>query len=199
MPKLTDPWNHHDWSSREYVSQWATDQDQREVDRQKIFRLIAKTLPYDQQAAITILDIGAGYGALTQFLLKHFSNATAVCQDGSEEMAKLGRQRMKDLKRRVKYVLCDFSKRGWSRKIKGPFEAVVSSIAIHNVRSQEIIQAIYSETFPLVKVGGCFLNFDRMTLSLKDQIKWLKEAGFENVKTFWDGGRRALVGGFKKK
>jgi len=27
----------------------------------------------------------------------------------------------------------------------------------------------------------------------------LREAGFENVKSFWDGGRRALVGGFKKK
>ena len=63
-------------------------------------------------------------------------------------MAKLGRKRMKDLKGRVKYVLCDFSKPGWSRKIKGPFDAVVSSIAIHNVRSPDIIRAIYSETFP---------------------------------------------------
>ena len=119
----------------------------KEVDREKIFHLIAKTLPYDQEASITILDVGAGYGALTQFLLKYFSNATAVCQDGSDEMAKLGRKRMKDLKGRVKYVLCDFSKPGWSRKIKGPFDAVVSSIAIHNVRSPDIIRAIYSETF----------------------------------------------------
>ena len=47
MPKLSDPWNRHDWSSRDYVSQWAEGQDQREVDRQKIFRLMAKTLPYD--------------------------------------------------------------------------------------------------------------------------------------------------------
>jgi rhodanese-related sulfurtransferase len=49
-----------------------------------------------------------------------------------------------------------------------------------------------------VTPGGCFLNFDRMTPSLNQQLKWLKEAGFENVKCFWDGGRRALVGGFKK-
>ncbi len=113
-------------------------------------------------------------------------------------MAKLGRKRMAHLKGRFEYVLCDFSKRGWNRKIKGPFEAVVSSIAIHNVRSSDIIRAIYSETFALVKTGGCFLNFDRMTPSLKDQMKWLREAGFENVKCFWEGGRRALVGGSKK-
>ena len=125
-------------------------------------------------------------------------NAKAVCQDGSTEMAKLGRKRMQPFNGRFKYVVCDFSKPGWSRKIKGSFDAVVSSIAIHNVRAPEIIRSIYAETFSLVKTGGCFLNFDRMTPSQKVQLAWLKQAGFVEVKCFWDGGRRALVGGYKK-
>jgi ubiquinone/menaquinone biosynthesis C-methylase UbiE len=198
MPKISDPWDHHDWDSRNYVHDWADRQDQREAERQEPFYLMAKTLPYEQEAPIRILDVGAGYGALAQFLLTYFPRATAVCQDGSEEMVRLGRKRMGNLKGRFQYVLCDFSKRGWSRKIKGPFEAVVSSIAIHNVRSPDIIRAIYGETFSLVKAGGCFLNFDRMTPSLEEQMKWLREAGYENVKSFWDSGRRALLGGFKK-
>lgn len=197
MAKLVDPWDHHDWSSQEYVNQWAERQDEREIDREDIFRLVARTLSDDVQAALTILDLGAGYGALAQFLLKHFPNAKAVCQDGSAEMAKLGRERMENLKGRFDYVLCDFSKPGWRRKIKGPFDAVVSAIAIHNVRSPKIIKSIYEETFFLVKTGGCFLNFDRMTPSQKDQLTWLKQAGFSKVKCFWDGGRRALVGGYK--
>jgi hypothetical protein len=131
-------------------------------------------------------------------MLNHFANATAVCHDGSTEMAKLGRERMAPLKKRVKYVLCDLSKPGWSKKIAGPFEAAVSSIAIHNVRSHETIRSIYSEIFSLIATGGCFLNFDRMTPSLDQQLEWLRRAGFKNVKCFWDGGRRALVGGFKK-
>jgi ubiquinone/menaquinone biosynthesis C-methylase UbiE len=198
MAKLSDPWDHHDWSSRRYVADWAERQDQREADRQKIFQSMAKLLPYGRKASIRILDLGAGYGALAHFLLGYFPNATAVCQDGSSEMAKLGRERMKSLKGRVKYILCDFSKPGWSRKIEGPFEAVVSSIAIHNVRSHDVIRAIYGETFSLVRPGGCFLNFDRMTPSLEEQVKWLREAGFDKAKSFWDGGRRALVGGFRK-
>jgi ubiquinone/menaquinone biosynthesis C-methylase UbiE len=197
MAKLIDPWDHHDWSSQEYVNQWAERQDEREVDREEIFRLIARTLSDDSRATLTILDLGAGYGALAQFLLKHFPNAKAMCQDGSAEMAKLGRKRMENFKGRFEYVLCDFSKPGWRRKIKGPFDAVVSAIAIHNVRSQEIIKSIYEEAFFLVKNGGCFLNFDRMTPSQKDQLTWLKQAGFSKVKCFWDGGRRALVGGYK--
>lgn len=198
MAKLLDPWDHHDWSSRKYVGQWAESQDERKGDREEVFRLMAKTLPYDKQASFDILDLGAGYGALAQFMLHHFINATAVCQDGSTEMAKLGRARMKPLKKRFQYVLCDFSKPGWSRKIKGSFDAVVSSIAIHNVRSPEIIRSIYAETFSLVKTGGCFLNFDRMTPSRDEQMIWLNEAGFANVKCFWDGGRRAIVGGYRK-
>ena len=198
MPKISDPWDHHDWDSRSYVSQWAERQEGREVDRAEVFRLMAKLLPYNREAPIKILDVGAGYGALAQFLLDYFPNAAAVCQDGSEEMAKLGRKRMKHLTGRFEYVLCDFSKQGWSRRIKGPFEAVVSAIAIHNVRSPDTIGAIYKETIKLVKGGGCFLNFDRMRPSQKDQMKWLKDAGYADVKCFWDGGRRALVGGFKK-
>jgi ubiquinone/menaquinone biosynthesis C-methylase UbiE len=197
MAKISDPWDHHDWSSRKYVSQWAERQDEREADREAIFRLMAKIPRCEPDAPIKILDLGAGYGALAKFLLDHFPNATAVCQDGSEEMVKLGRKRMKEFKGRFKYVLCDFSKPGWSRKINDSFDCVVSSIAIHNVRSPATIRAIYGETFSLVRSGGCFLNFDRMTPSLRNQIKWFEDAGFENVRCFWDGGRRALLGGFK--
>jgi ubiquinone/menaquinone biosynthesis C-methylase UbiE len=198
MAKIVDPWDHHDWSSQQYVNQWAEGQDKREVEREEIFRLIARTLSDNSQAALTILDLGAGYGALTQFLLKHFPNSTALCQDGSEEMAKLGRERMEHLTGRFDYVLCDFSKPGWRQKIKGTFDAVVSAIAIHNVRSPEIIKSIYAETFLLVKAGGLFLNFDRMTPSKENQLAWLQDAGFRDVQSFWDGGRRALVGGYRR-
>jgi len=199
MAKISDPWDHHDWASGEYVNQWAERQDSQEAHREDAFKVLADSFPFDRSAKIAILDLGAGYGALSQFLLGEFPNAKAVCHDGSAEMLKLGRQRMAKLKGRVKFVQCDLSQAGWSKKFKGPLDAVVSSIAIHNVREHEIIRAIYAETFLLVKAGGCFLNLDRMTPSVNEQLKWLRDAGFENVQCFWDGGKRAIVGGFKKK
>jgi ubiquinone/menaquinone biosynthesis C-methylase UbiE len=198
MTKMVDPLGHHDWESSDYVSGWAKRQEDREAGRQNAFRALAKTIPNDQKAAIKILDLGAGYGGLTQFLLRHFPNATAVCQDGSKEMAKLGREHMKDFAGRFSYVVCDFSKPGWSLKLKGQFDAVVSSIAIHNVRDGKIIGEIYREAFSLVKPGGCFLNFDRQRPPLEEQLEALKAAGFSDVKCFWKDEKRAVFGGFKK-
>src|SRR3972149_1061236 len=105
--------NSHDWDSSEYVSQWAAGQDSKEINRKEAFGILADTIPDDKQQVITILDLGAGYGALTKFLLERFPNATAVCQDGSEKMAKLGRERMKNFAGRFEYVICDLSGAGW--------------------------------------------------------------------------------------
>jgi len=187
----------HNWTSSEYVSKWAKGQDPKEIKRQEAFSLLADTIPYEKSAPIKILDMGAGYGALTKFLLERFPNATAICQDGSEEMAKLGRERMKHLTGRFEYVLCDFGKHGWSKLVPGPFEAIVSSIAIHNVGSPNNIRGIYEDTYTLVKPGGCFLNFDRPRPPWEDQMQWLRGAGFKDVRNFWHDADRAVFGGFK--
>ncbi len=150
----------HDWHSQEYVKEWAKRQDEVEDERQPQFQLAADILPFEKNDSFSFLDIGAGYGALTLFLLRKFPKAKAVCQDGSNQMAKLGAARMSKLKSRFNYALSDFSKPGWSKVLHGPFDAAVSSIAIHNVGSPTIIKAIYKETYPLVKRGGCFINVD---------------------------------------
>jgi ubiquinone/menaquinone biosynthesis C-methylase UbiE len=188
----------HDWDSPEYVANWAESQDQKEANRLQAFSLMADILPYNEQRAITILDLGAGYGALTKFLLERFPNATAICQDGSLEMSRLGAKRMKDLKGRFDYVICDFSRHGWSKLLPGPFEAIVSSIAIHNVSSPNIIRGIYDDAYTVAQRGGCFLNFDRHEPPIEDQMKWLRGAGFKDVQCFWQDDHRALFGGFKR-
>jgi ubiquinone/menaquinone biosynthesis C-methylase UbiE len=189
--------DHHHWESAEYVAGWEKGQDPKETSRTEAFQVLADRIPYEKNLPIKILDLGAGYGALTKFLLECFPNAKAVCQDGSDEMAKLGRERMKNLAGRFEYMLCDFSKHGWSKLLPGPFEAVVSSIAIHNVGSHNIIRGIYEDAYSLVKPGGCFLNFDRPRPPWEEQMKWLRAAGFKNVQIFRQEQTRAVFGGFK--
>ena len=195
MAKISDPHGLHDWSSKEYVHDWVTRQDRYEDERRPQFQMIADAIPVTRDAAIQILDVGAGYGALTQFLLEQFPNARALCQDGSDEMAELGRQRMSKWKGRFDYVIADFSKPGWSRAIPGSFDAIVSSIAIHNVRVPATIEEIYKEVFQLLKPGGCFLNVDLVFVPLSKQLDWLSAAGFSEAKSYWQEAGEALFGG----
>jgi ubiquinone/menaquinone biosynthesis C-methylase UbiE len=188
----------HDWESLAYVSHWAEGQDKKEAVRQEPFRVLAQTISYDKGLPIKILDVGAGYGALTQFLLGYFPNATAICQDGSQEMMKMGHQRMASYEGRFKYVQSDFGKSGWSQGLARPFEAVVSSIAIHNVRDPKVMEDIYQEILPLLKNGGCFLNFDRPRPPFEEQLSWLRQAGYVDVKCFWKDETRGVFGGFKR-
>ena len=197
MAKLADPWHHHDWDSKDYVADWAERQKGKEPDRQEAFAALAAALPHKKDAAIKILDVGAGYGGLAMYLLARFPHASAVCQDGSEPMADLGAERMKNFAGRFGYAMTDFSRSGWSGKLAKDFDAAVSSIAIHNVRDTDTIKRIYADVFPLVKSGGCFLNFDRMRPSLEEQLQYLEDAGFERVKCFWQADKRAVIGGYK--
>jgi hypothetical protein len=41
------------------------------------------------------------------------------------------------------------------------------------------------------------LNFDRPRPPWDDQLEWLRGAGFDVVKIFWQGENRAVFGGFK--
>lgn len=195
--KLADPWDHHDWSSEAYAKEWAERQDASKPHRDAAFEVLVKTLPFDRSAEIKFLDIGSGYGALADYLLRHFKNARAVCQDGSAEMLALGREHLKAHQGRVEFVQSDLSQPGWSGKFAAPFDAAVSSIAIHNVREHDTIRAIYAESFKLLKPGGWFLNLDRMRPSVDEQLHWLRAAGFAKVESYWDGGKRAIVGGCK--
>ena len=197
MADISDPWDHHDWASRDYVLEWADRQDDSEPHRDQAFGVIAATMPFDRDARVKILDIGSGYGALTFYLLSQFPHAQAVCHDGSAEMLALGRERLAKFKDCVAFIQSDLSEPGWSKKLAGPFDAVVSSIAIHNVREHATIRSIYGESFELLNPGGCFLNLDRMRPSVNEQLDWLREAGYQQVQQFWDGGKRAIVGGFR--
>lgn len=196
MAELVDPLRHHDWNSEEYVEDWAKRQRVNENLRNRQFTLLAGLVPMEREDPFRFMDVGCGYGALSRFLLEYFPGATAVCHDGSAAMAKLGGERMGHLEGRFEYVISDFSKKGWSRAAEGEFDLVVSCNAIHNVRLGEVIQAVYEEIFGRVRSGGRFFNLDRGS-AVRDQLDWLRGAGFQDVECHEKGSGLSLYGGAK--
>ena len=156
----SDPHGHHDWHAQQYVEDWIASATALDPERRAILRRVASLIPRASDAPIRVLDIGAGYGALSAQVLERFSQAQLVCQDFSEPMFAQARERLAWAAERISFVACDLSDPNWNQALTGSFDAVVSGIAIHNVRYPDRIRGIYAEIFEVVAPGGCFLNYD---------------------------------------
>ena len=152
-----DPTGAHDWHSHRYAHDWIERQDD---DARVYLRHIAHLLPFDPEDNIRVLDIGAGYGALTRLILNAFPHSTVVVHDYSEVMLREARMYLSGASDAVTFVRGDMMSDDWMKDISGKFDAVVSTIAIHNVRHQERIRSIYNDVFSMVSNGGCFFNAD---------------------------------------
>lgn len=161
----SDPHGHHDWHSQPYVEEWIASATARDPERRAILRRVVSPIPRETDAAIRVLDVGAGYGALNAQVLERFPRAELVCQDFSEPMFAQTQERLAWAAERVTFAHSDLSEPGWTQAVTGPFDAVVSGIAIHNVRYPERICGIYAEIFDLMAPGGCFLNYDLIFVS----------------------------------
>ncbi len=147
------------WHSPEYVESWMANQN-REERRSFLREKLISMLPFEPDASIRVLDIGAGAGALSLEVLSAYQKAHIVCQDFSEVMLGRARQHLAGFTNRVTFVRSDLSTPEWAKVISGTFEAVVSSLVMHTVPGR--VREIYGEVFTLVKPGGCFMVADNL-------------------------------------
>ena len=152
--------DHHDWHSRDYVSDWVARSQPEDGRRLARFQLMAQLIPHPKDAPVHILDIGAGYGALAKAMLDWFPKARVVAQDYSDEMLGHARALLAPYGDRVTFMQSDLMTTDWARDLQGPFDAAVSSICIHNLQDAPRIRQLYREVRDLLSEGGCFLNVD---------------------------------------
>jgi len=253
-----DPMGMHDWHSEAYVEEWIGDWDSEE--RRATLRRIAHLIPRDPDDEFRVLDIGGGWGPVTRVVLEAYPRARVTLQDFSLPMLDEARRRLQERGDAVTFTQSDLMSPKWTANLGGPFDAVVSSLAIHNVRFPDRIRDIYAEVFPLVAPGGCFLNLDQIAAgelagragrhaqqmaarqelfeqtgqwkslgelptgsgrrgpmhahgptaeadlqriaghepaTLSNQLRWLREAGFDEVDCFVRDGRSGLLGAFR--
>lgn len=152
--------DHHDWTSDAYVEEWVRRQQAEDPTRAERFQLLCDLLPFPNDAKVTILDVGAGYGPVSKFILDRYPNATCMAQDGSEPMLERARNIMAGYGGRFTTHQSDLFETNWLPKPLGPFDAAVSSSCLHNLRDFKRISEIYGEIREHLTPGGVFLNLD---------------------------------------
>jgi SAM-dependent methyltransferase len=184
------------WGSREFVENWASKGGWQAPIRQAQVAMVLRMIPHPSDAAIRVLDIGAGYGALTAELLKERPNATAICLDASAAMLKLGEERNPEFKGRMRFVQGSLETPEWLSAVDGTFDAVISSRALHHFSADQRRRYIFCEVFSLLRSGGCFINADNVrgpTRSLTERYKKARDTYLDLFVRESTGGKSNLA------
>jgi SAM-dependent methyltransferase len=187
----------HDWHSPSYVDEWIARDLERDDERRNRLRLMLAAAGYPAAAEIAVLDLGGGYGVVTEEVLRAFPRAVVTLQDYSQPMLDRARQRLAAHGGRVRYAAGDLRDPAWIEPVGGPFDLIVSAIAIHNLRDLGQIAACYRAIAGLAKPGGVFLDYDLFDRigGLDAQLRTIEEAGFAVVECVWQQPPLAVVMG----
>jgi len=183
------------WGSRDFIEKWSSRNDWQAPIRGMQMLTVDLMIPHPLDAPIRILDVAAGYGALTQALLKNRPSATAVCLDVSEEMIKMGRERMKPFGQRSEFGQASLEGSDWLKAVSGAFDAVVSSRALHHFSANQRRRYLYREIYGILRAGGCFINADNMkatSSSLRARYRSARERMLEQYVQEKTGGAKTL-------
>lgn len=166
-----------------------------------------------------ILDLGTGDGRLLALLKIDRPQADGIALDFSETMLAAARERfahdglIKVVAHNLEDPLPDF----------GPFQAIVSSFAIHHL-SNDRKQTLYGEVYDRLAPGGIFCNLEHVAspsqrlhrhfmqaigfdpdqedpcnqlVDVGTQLQWLRGLGFIDVDCYWKWLEMALLIGIK--
>jgi ubiquinone/menaquinone biosynthesis C-methylase UbiE len=183
----------HDWHSTDYVAKWITRDVARDPERRPRLRQMLSFAPFPRDAELKVLDVGAGYGAVSEEVLHAFPAARVALQDYSQPMLDRARERLADRSEQLRYLVCDLADPSWPQQVGGPFDLAVSAIALHNLRDPAKIFACYGAIHDLLKPGGCFLNCDRFVDGVEPHLAELRKAGFDRVECPWQESPRAII------
>jgi ubiquinone/menaquinone biosynthesis C-methylase UbiE len=183
----------HDWQSADYVSKWIDHDAARDLERRPLLRQMLSFASFSSDAEPIVLDVGAGYGVVTEEVLRPFPAARITLQDYSQPMLDRARQRLGDRSDRLSFLLCDLTNASWPSQAGGPFDLAVSAIALHNLADPQKIFACYRAIHGLLKPGGSFLNCDRFVEGVEPHFAELRKAGFGHVECPWQEFPRAII------
>jgi len=178
----------HDWHSSDYVDWWIHRDLGRDANRRQQLRAMLSHAAIAADPKLAVLDIGGGYGVVSEEVLTVFPGSRVTLQDYSEPMLAAARERLTAHGARTTFVFADLTDPGWTSRVGGPFDLAVSAIAIHNLRDLGAIAACYRGVAQTLKPGGAFLDYDLFFDEIggvEHHIELLREAGFARVECLW--------------
>jgi len=119
----------------------------------RMVEALVAALPFEIFAPVRVIDLGCGTGTVAQAVLKAFPNANITCLDLVENMIVLAQAKLAH-NPCVRFVVGDFT------SFDGEYDAVVSSLALHHLATDEDKKQFYRGIYARLRPGGVFYNGD---------------------------------------
>jgi tRNA (cmo5U34)-methyltransferase len=120
-----------------------------------MIRTLVEAVPFEKSKPLHVIDLGCGTGTVAAKILDAFPNARVTCVDMAENMIAVARAKLKRYSQ-VKFVAADFN----AFEFRDNYDVVVSSLALHHLRTDEDKQNIYRRIYESLNPGGVFYNAD---------------------------------------
>jgi SAM-dependent methyltransferase len=124
-----------------------------------MLRAAVEALPFARSWRGRVLEIGAGQGALSQVLLRRYPKCSLTLLDGSPEMLERARQKLTAFAGRAQVVQADFNTSGWHKNLAPPYDAIITSLALHYLKPAKR-KAFFRSCHRLLSAAGWFVDAD---------------------------------------
>ncbi len=120
-----------------------------------LFAAARDLLPFPGDAALQVLDLGAGTGLFAQQILERHPASRFVLWDVADKMLDVARERFRDRPEQFRYVASDYR----TLRDAGKFNLVISSLSIHHLADREK-RELFRKIYEILQVSGLFINID---------------------------------------
>lgn len=132
-------------------------------------------------ASARILDLGCGSGILAEILLDRFPGVSVTLLDFSSNMLEVAERRLQRFPGRASFFC-----RIFEEMPPGPYDVVVSTLALHHLESDNEKRELYARILDSLTPGGCFWQGEYIVSSSPEDTAsneaawgdWLRSQGF---------------------
>ncbi len=117
-------------------------------------------IPFNDSDNFKVLDLGSGTGNVSMAVKEKFKFASIDCIDIAENMIEMAKIKLDDYDD-IQYYTGDFSEFDFKEK----YDVIVSSLALHHIKTDKEKKNFYSTLYDLLKVNGIFINSDKVLAS----------------------------------
>ncbi|TCZ79304.1 class I SAM-dependent methyltransferase [Paenibacillus albiflavus] len=139
----------------------------------KDFYTIATALAELENDCPKVIDLGAGTGLFSSYILNKYPKAQLTLIDLSEGMLEIAKKRFHNHDD-IKYIVSDYTKYEYQER----YDLVISSLSIHHLTDSEK-KDLYHKVYSIMNNNSIFINADQV-LGNTDFLDSLYKSDWEN-------------------